>query len=291
MDYLPLVSIIVPVYNGERSLPVLLSALKAQTYPKLEILIVDNNSTDSTAVILQAQPSVRYIREEQPGSYAARNAALALAKGEILAFTDDDCIPQPEWVSEGVRSLESSDFQLAGGAIHLRFSDKPRLAEWIDGSMFLNQATYVTSNFAVTANLFVHRQVFEHIGLFNAKLISSGDAEFCRRACMHGFRITYVETARVYHPTRKSLKALLRKAWRIGYGNGQLIAQNQGKMLENYLSLRAYGLPQPNFQRLRDMDIYLSYPQKLLCMVADYFVVILARNFGCVAGYLTANQG
>ncbi|MBD2099523.1 glycosyltransferase family 2 protein [Leptolyngbya sp. FACHB-261] len=290
MDSLPLVSVIVPVYNGEYSLPTLLAALQAQTYPNLEILIVDNNSTDGTAALLQAQASVRYLREERPGSYAARNAALQVAQGEVLAFTDDDCVPEPNWVFEGVQSLSSDEFQLAGGAIQFRFSEQPRLAEWLDSCQFLNQAEYVNwGRFAVTANLFVHRRVFEQIGPFSETLISSGDSEFCRRAHAHGFQITYAEKALISHPTRKNLKALFRKSWRIGYGNGQLSAQNQEKVV-NYLSWEAYQLKRLNFQRLSDMGIQLNFQQKLLSTAMNYGVVTLARNFGSLAGYLTTHR-
>lgn len=289
-DCLPLVSIIVPVYNGEHRLPTLLSALHAQTYPNLEILIVDNNSTDNTAAIIQADTSVRYVWEGlQQGCSAARNAALQVAKGEILAFTDDDCIPDPEWVSEGVRSL-GGDYHLAGGEIQFFFSKKPGFAEWLDACQFLNQANYVSSKFAVTANLFVRRQVFEQIGSFDGTVVSGGDVVFCRRACAHGFDITYAGAARISHPTRQTLKSLRDKAWRTGYGAGQLSAQDKGKFIKSYLSLNDYRLPRLNFRRLRDLGINLSYRQKLLSTIVNYSVVTLPRNIGCIFGYLDTRR-
>lgn len=282
-----MVSVIVPVYNGEHRLPTLLSALHAQTYTNLEIVIVDNNSTDRTAAIIQADPSVRYVWEGlQQGCSAARNAALQVAKGEILAFTDDDCIPDPEWVSEGVRSLSNGDYHLAGGNIQFFLSQTPGYAEWLDASQFLNQAKYVLSKFAVTANIFVRRQVFEQIGSFNGAVVSGGDVIFCRRACEHGFRIGYAEAARISHPARKTLKSLFDKAWRTGYGAGQLKAQNQGKLIKTYLSLKDYRLTQIDFQRLRDMGIELNYHQRLLSTIVNYLVVTLPRNFGCIKGYI-----
>ena len=284
---LPLVSVIVPVYNGEHRLPALLSALHAQTYPNLEILIVDNNSKDGTAAVIRADPSVQYVWEGlQQGCSAARNAALEVAQGEILAFTDDDCIPAPEWVSEGVSCLSRGDYHLVGGNIEFFFSQLPGYAEWLDASQFLNQAKYVSTKFAVTANLFVRREVFEQIGSFNGTVVSGGDVIFCRRACEHGFLIGYAEAARIAHPTRKTLKSLLDKAWRTGYGAGQLKAQCQGKLIQTYLSVNDYRLPQLNFQRLQDMGLELSYHQKLLSTLLNYLVVTLPRNFGCIKGYI-----
>lgn len=291
MNHLPLVSIIVPVYNGEYRLSTLLSALHAQTYPNLEILIVDNNSTDNTATIIQADPLVRYVWEGlQQGCSAARNTALQLAQGEIFAFTDDDCIPDPEWVSEGVLSLNTSDSHLAGGAIQFFFSKNPGFAEWIDASQFLDQAKYVSINFAVTANLFIRRQVYEQIGSFEGTVVSGGDVVFCRRACAHGFRITYAEAARISHPARKTLKSLLDKSWRTGYGAGQLSAEGKGKFIKSYLSINDYRLLRLNFLRLHHMGIDLSYRQKLLSTILNYLVVTLPRNFGCIKGFLSTRR-
>jgi len=284
---LPLVSIIVPVYNGEHRLPTLLSALHDQTYPNLEILIVDNNSTDNTAAIIKADSSVIYVWEGlQQGCSAARNAGLRIAQGEILAFTDDDCIPETDWVSEGVRSLSSGKYNLAGGAIQFFFSEAPGFAEWLDACQFLDQARYVPIGFAVTANLFIRRQVYERIGPFNGAVVSGGDVLFCRRAREHGFSMIYAEAARISHPTRKTLKSLLDKAWRTGYGAGQLKAQNQGKHIKTYLSIKDYHLSRLNFQRLRDMGFELSYQQRLFSTLLNYLFVTIPRNFGCILGYL-----
>ena len=91
----PLVSVIVPVKNGEKTIGILLAALLKQNYPqdKMQVIIVDNGSQDNTIEIIKKYPVILEYENEKDSSYAARNKGLAAAQGEIIAFTDADCIP------------------------------------------------------------------------------------------------------------------------------------------------------------------------------------------------------
>jgi len=88
--------------------------------------------------------------------------------------------------------------------------------------MFRNQERCVQEGFGVTANLLVRREVFQDVGLFQERLVSSGDYEFGRRATRKGRSLVYCREAKVFHPARSSLGALLKKARRLGYGRAQL---------------------------------------------------------------------
>src|SRR6187549_3720033 len=92
----PLVSIIVPVYNGERYLRAALESIFAQTYRPLEVIVVDDGSVDDSGVIAQSFPEVRYIRQENQGVAAARNHGIETARGEFYAFLDQDDLWTPE---------------------------------------------------------------------------------------------------------------------------------------------------------------------------------------------------
>ncbi|HEX6699166.1 MAG TPA: glycosyltransferase [Gaiellaceae bacterium] len=94
----PLVSVIVAAYNGERFLNETLQSVFAQDYEPFEVVFVDDGSTDRTAEIAQSFP-VRFVRQENRGLPAARNAALAVAKGELVAFLDDDDVLPPTKLS------------------------------------------------------------------------------------------------------------------------------------------------------------------------------------------------
>src|ERR1041384_5139232 len=93
------VSVIVPVWNDAERLGHCLHALEKQTYPaeSYEVIVVDNGSTDSVACLVAAYGRARLVSEQRPGSYAARNTGLNLARGQVIAFTDADCLPAPDW--------------------------------------------------------------------------------------------------------------------------------------------------------------------------------------------------
>lgn len=100
---LPLVTVIVPAYNSETTIGACLSGLLTQTYPNVEIVVIDDGSTDRTAEICRAhEPQVRYQRQENAGTAAARNAAFALARGEFIAFCDADDMFLPSYLDRAV---------------------------------------------------------------------------------------------------------------------------------------------------------------------------------------------
>src|SRR5688572_1543548 len=104
------VSVIIPVYNDRARLQTCLDALHRQTYPaeRYEVIVVDNGSREPLDDLMQTYPRARLEHEAQPGSYAARNRGIACARGEILVFTDADCVPAAQWLDCGVRALSAS---------------------------------------------------------------------------------------------------------------------------------------------------------------------------------------
>src|SRR4051812_27832091 len=96
----PFVSVIVPVFNQSEPLRACLRALNGQTSPRarFEVIVVDNGSTDPVSVPTGSHSTVRVEGESKPGSYAARNRGVAIARGSVIAFTDADCVPAADWV-------------------------------------------------------------------------------------------------------------------------------------------------------------------------------------------------
>src|SRR3982074_3555445 len=95
----PLVSVIVPVYNGERFLAETLQSIINQQYRPLELIVIDDGSTDQTARIATSVSEVRYFYQRNQGVANARNAGLAAARGELIAFLDADDLWQPNKLS------------------------------------------------------------------------------------------------------------------------------------------------------------------------------------------------
>ncbi len=208
----PFVTVVVPFYNGASTIRACAESIAALDYPndRLEILFVDNGSTDDSASIVRRFPSIRVIEEKaRRGSYAARNAAIRAASGEIFAFTDADCIVDRDWVKNGVRWLVAAD----GAAGSIRALEPRSLVEEFQVSVgMLSQSAafkHPYLPYAQTANAFYKRCVFEAAGLFEAGWVSGGDADFSWRMQLDGsFRLTYAEDATVFHHHRSSPRGL-----------------------------------------------------------------------------------
>lgn len=220
------ISVIVPVFNDWRRVAGLLEALATQEFPSddFEVLLVDNGST-SIPELHNAPRSFTVLHCSTPGSYAARNVGICAAKADILAFTDADCLPSPQWLKHAYRQLKSnnrSDAVIAGGVtLFLPDPSRPTPYALYDLALGIPQERYVRRGYGVTANLFVPKTVFDQVGLFDSKRLSGGDAEFCRRAGSHGIPTLYLGAAEVLHPTRCEWHELASKVRRVK--GGQLL--------------------------------------------------------------------
>lgn len=224
----PQVSVIVPVKNGEKTIEKLLEALGGQDYPasKLQIIIVDNGSTDGTPEIIKKYPFTLEYEHRIASSYAARNKGLAAAEGEIIAFTDSDCVPEKDWVRKGVETLLGKNADMAGGKVSFILSDPPTAAEIIDSVTHMqNEDNIKNKHTAVTANLFVRRKLFDRVGLF-AEAKSGEDFNWTKKATNQGFSLVYAPEAIIYHPARK-MRELLEKSRRTATGRFKIRQQNK----------------------------------------------------------------
>ena len=220
----PFVSVIIPIYNDADRLAQCLEALDGQTYSKdrLEILVVDNDSEDNVAGVVQRFERVRLLRESRAGSYAARNRGIREAMGEIIAFTDADCVPSSAWIKRGVRYLvEDPDIGLLGGRIDVLATNpnKPTGVELCDIMMRFQQRRFIEEfHFAATACAFTRMSVFDRVGLFSAELMSGGDREWGTRVHSSGLRLHYADDVVIVHPARRSLRQLYTRSKRLHAG-------------------------------------------------------------------------
>jgi len=226
------VSVIIPVFNDPIGIRNALEALTNQSYDSrcFEIIVVDNGSTDETFRVvknfIRQFPSLiqSVIENKKRGSYAARNAGIKHVKGDLIAFTDSDCIPEFNWLERGVEAFKIQKRSVAAGHIEIFFThSKPNIWEYYDASHSLNQESYVKNyEFGTTANLFVLKELFDRYGLFLKNLKSGGDYEFCRRLVKGGEKIDYLNDAIVRHPARSTLRSILKKNKRVAKGQKEL---------------------------------------------------------------------
>src|SRR5262245_683074 len=227
----PLVSVIVPVFNQSEALRGCLLALSGQTYPRerFEVIVVDNGSTPPLSVTDAPGGNVRAACELKPGSYAARNRGVAIARGSIIAFTDADCVPAADWIERGVAAIERLDGAgMVGGRVEITLGDprRPTAAELFEVVLGFRQDKYIAWGFAATANVFTTRDTLENVGPFNEALMSCGDVEWGQRLRTLGLAQVYDERARVAHAARRRLRELCRKSVRVAGGLQQIAGQN-----------------------------------------------------------------
>lgn len=212
----PLVSIIIPTYRDWDRLNQCLKALSKQSYPKdkIEIIVVNNYPKDD----IPKETSyfdVKFIKENIRGSYASRNKGIEYSSGEIIAFTDSDCIPDRLWIEKAINYFNKNSCRLAGHINVFSKNLKPSVAELYDMTFGFDQELNAKNGVSVTANMIVKKSLFSVHGKFNDKMLSGGDLEWSRRLSSKGVSINYAPDVIVEHPARKSLTDLFKKRYRV----------------------------------------------------------------------------
>jgi GT2 family glycosyltransferase len=210
-----LVSIVVPHLNDYENLDTCLTMLQQQSFPRerMEIIVADNGSSRGPEAIRKLVGArARVIDVPQRGAGYARNAGVREAQGEVLAFVDSDCRPDPRWLEEGLAELKLGD--IVGGRVDVLVRDPDHMTgpEAFETVFAFRNKRYVEDlNFTVTASMFVWRSVFDAVGEFVNGVPE--DLDWCRRARLKGYRIRFASKSIVGHPARRTMPEL-RLKWR-----------------------------------------------------------------------------
>ena len=224
---MPTLSIIIPVHNDQRGIDSLLSALSTQQSQdnELEVIVVDNLSNPVITIQPSFRSFARVISCTIKGSYAARNAGVAASSGEILAFTDADCLPSSRWIEAGVNALKQhQEEHIIGGEVKIAAPSErtgTALYQYITG--FQQKKNIDEKGFSITANIFCWRSTFNRIGNFDETLLSGGDRQWCWRAQRLGVEVCYSQEAYVSTPPRQHFASALRQARRVTAGRMMLL--------------------------------------------------------------------
>ena len=212
---LPFVSVIIPHYQDLVGLKLCLASLDAQTYPRdrFEVVLADNNSPIGSAAVEHVVAGrARLVVVIEKGAGPARNGAVAMSQGEVLAFIDSDCVAEPAWLTEGVAALNR--FDLVGGLVGVLVSDPIDMTavEAFERVFAFDFKTYIEKKgFTGAGNMFCRRELFDRVGPFGVAL--SEDVDWSRRAVTSGARLGYAPDAVVGHPARLTWEQLTSK-WR-----------------------------------------------------------------------------
>ncbi len=211
----PTISIVVPTFNRCAWLQDAIATLDAQQSDgqfDFEIVVVDNASSDDTESTVKAAAEVAanpvvYLHQTKVGDAPTRNCGVRHAKGQWLAFFDDDQLAEPDWLKELYRGAQASDADVVGGPVHLDLpqDDLQRIgplcrASLREISFYPTLQPYINNDLPGTGNALVHRDVFETVGEFDESMTSGGsDSDFFLRAKEANCRLWYTPTAVIRH--------------------------------------------------------------------------------------------
>lgn len=223
----PKVSIVVASYNGGRTLPTCLESLRRLNYPDYEVILVDDGSTDDTPEIAKCFPEVRTLRQENKGLSVARNAGIAAATGEIVAFTDSDCRADEDWLHYLVGDMLRDGFVAMGGHNFLPPDDSPLAAAVMasPGGPAHVLLSDRDAEHVPGCNMAFYKRVLDEIGGFDPIFRKAGDdVDVCWRILESGNRIGFSHAGFVWHYRRSTVKAYLKQ--QSGYGEAEgMLAQ------------------------------------------------------------------
>ena len=216
------ISVVVPFYNSQRYIEECIQALLAQTYPssKYEVIMVDNNSTDASSAIVRKYPRIRLLPEPKQGAYAARNRGVAASSGEVIAFTDPDCVPSLDWLEHLDGAMRHSGAQIVTGTQNFAM-DSPvlRLLEDYEDEKkdYIFNSTIKSAYYGYANNMAVRRALFSELGPF-AEIPRGSDSVFVRR-CVDRYScdaVCYSRSVKVRHLEIDSGRRYFQKAFIYG---------------------------------------------------------------------------
>ena len=218
----PKVSVIVCSYNGAKTLDRCLESLRHIEYPDYEVILVDDGSKDNTQEIAARHPWIVNVRQENSGLSVARNVGAQTATGEVLAYTDSDCMADPEWLYFMVGTLLSGNYAGVGGP-----NISPPAENWIQACVAAAPGgpnhvllTDLVAEHIPGCNMAFYKWAFEKVGGFDPEYRKAGDdVDFCWRLQQKGEIIGFSPSAIVWHYRRFTLGAFRRQ--QNGYGEAE----------------------------------------------------------------------
>jgi cellulose synthase/poly-beta-1,6-N-acetylglucosamine synthase-like glycosyltransferase len=291
----PSVTVVVPAYNSQETIAACIESLLNLRYPreKLDIIIVDNGSSDNTAAIA-SRYSVKVLREERCGAAAARNRGIREAKGEYVAFTDSDCQVAPDWLSTLVRTALDSKSDAVGGRIVNAVSTP--IARFTEDQRVMNQedavrGVMVPFPFIITANALFRRKTLEDVNGFDVAFVDAAaeDDDLGWRLHARGCVFAYAHDAVVYHHHRLSAVGLYFQFHKYARAEVQLCMKHRSRLsrreLRDMLWIRGWSYRRFMKSMLTLPWYWLVNPER-----ARYNWLYLVREMGYMAGRLDASQ-
>ena len=272
-------SIIIPTFNGASRIGNCLDSLVNQTTDRdIEILVVDDGSTDNTADVVRSYSSVRLVTQANAGPASARNRGAMEARGTILLFTDDDCVPMPDWLEAMLEPFKDTEVvgakgvyrthqkSLAARFVQIEYEDKYRLMAGLPSIDFID--TYSAA--------FRRHRFLEMTGYDTSFPVACAeDIELSYRMSARGWKMKFVPAAIVYHTHPDTFLRYLKKKYKFAFWRVLAVRKNPSKGVKDSHT--------PQIMKLQ----LLFLPVMLLAVVFDLAVwPRVPVSAAVVAGFL-----
>ncbi len=224
LPHSPRVSVVVCAYNAERTMEACLASLEHLNYPDYEVIVVDDGSNDRTLEISQAFPYARIISQPNKGLSVARNVGAEAATGEIVAYTDSDCVADPDWLTYLVSTMERKQLVACGGPNFPPPEDSlvPSAVAVSPGGPTHVLLTDDTAEHIAGCNMAFRRDVLLELGGFDPVYRAAGDdVDMCWRFQDAGHVIGFSPAAVVWHFRRNTVTAYIGQ--QRGYGKAEAL--------------------------------------------------------------------
>jgi len=215
------VSVVVPVYNAQATLRHLIDSLLAQDYPKnnLEIIMVDDGSTDNSAAIIKERAEIKYLYQKNAGPAAARNYGWQSATGEIVCFMDADCFASSDWLTQLLFGFRSKDIAAVAGTYGITGSQN--VIAWCvyEEIQYRHKKMPDVIRAFGSYNVAIRMSVLKETGGFNSRYRqpSAEDYDLSYRIAQLSYKIYFAKGAFVYHFYAQSIHSYFAKQFRHGF--------------------------------------------------------------------------
>jgi glycosyltransferase involved in cell wall biosynthesis len=263
----PLVSIIIPTYNSEKTLAKCLESIKNQTYKNIEIIVVDKNSKDETVKIAKIYEVKVFVINAKERS-EQKNFAIKQSKGKYIYIVDSDFIIEPEVIEEAVRKCEDKNCD----AICVHNTSDPTISFWSKVRK-LERDCYKDDELNVAARFF-RKDIFEAIGGFDESLIAGEDYDFHNRLLEKGFKVGRIRAQEIHIGEPKTLAEIVKKHYYYGKTIGEFMKANTKKGIKQLSPIR------PAF--IKHWREFATHP----VLTFGFAVYQVVRYFSAVLGYL-----
>jgi GT2 family glycosyltransferase len=228
----PSMSVVVCTHNGGRTMRDCCEGLRKLEYPRFEVIVVNDGSTDETAEIVR-EYGFRLINTENCGLSNARNTGREAATGEIIAYLDDDARPDPQWLTYLASAFLNTAYAAVGGPNIAPPGDGP-IADCVahaPGGPVHVLLSDLEAEHIPGCNMAFRKTALEAVGGFDPQFrVAGDDVDVCWRLQQHGFKLGFSPGAMVWHHRRNSVRAY----WRQQKGYGRAEALLEAKWPEKY---------------------------------------------------------